>query len=357
VTVRTHVLDHLAWIRPGESFEIITPQVRVQIPTDILNAIWGGRFSIVDRELAYNQVDLRISIIDRSQDQRLNTMFFSHYPNGEILAPIIEIRLELVNALTGEVFFTAHELSAPIRLTFVNMNNAGHLRPAAVKFQRAWLEFVPYRNLSPNEITIRTIFPGTQTIMHNRVHFDDVYNAHWGFLQSYTAAYSGLTVPMDLLHPNTPITRGEFAQLLSLTLQLPRADASRSGFVDVPLPNVFFDGVSRLFNAGLLGPYTSGAHFSPNALITREEITAIAGMALLLGEPERIPESRPISLIFTDGWLFSPHHRSNAQVAVDYRVMVGYPDNTFRPNEPATRIHALQAVMRLARAMGLLDEI
>jgi hypothetical protein len=237
------------------------------------------------------------------------------------------------------------------------MNNAGHLRPAAVSFQRAWLEFVPYRTLSPNEITVRTIFPGTKTIMHNRVHFDDIYNLHWGFLQSYTAAYSGLTVPMELLHPNTPITRGEFAQLVSLTLQLPRADAVRSGFVDVPLPNVFFDGVSRLFNAGLLGPYIHGSHFSPNALITREEVAAIAGMALLLGEPEREATYRPISLMFSDAGLFSPFHRNNAQITIDHMVMVGYPDRTFRPNEPATRIHALQTVMSLARALGLLDEI
>lgn len=357
VTVRTHVLDYLSGTIPGESFEIITPMVRVRVPVDILDLIFGGRLAIIQRGLFYDQADLRISIIDRSEDELVNYMFSSVYPMGKILSPVVQLLVELVETETGEVILTAQEFTRPIERSFVVMNNAGHLRPAGVMFQWAWLEFVPYRSFSSNEITTSSIFPGIKGVVHNRAHFEDVYLMHWGFVQSYTAAYSGLVVPSEHLHPDTVITRGEFAQLLSFALQMPRAGANVSGFVDVLTPNVFFDGVSRLFAAKLLGLYVSGNEFHPNAVITREEIAAITGMAIILGEPVRPSKPRPLELAFTDFVDFNPHHITNIQETVNFGVMVGYPDNTFRPREPATRIYALEAVINLARALGLLDKI
>ncbi|MCL1842541.1 MAG: S-layer homology domain-containing protein [Defluviitaleaceae bacterium] len=359
VTVRTHVLDYLAWyMPPGEniSFEILTPMTRVRIPVDILDTMFGGRDAIVTRGLEYNEVDLRISLIDRSEDDRLRGMFSAVYPTGQILSPIVELRYELIETRNDRVIFTAHEFARPIHKTFVVMDNAGHLRPAGVSFARAWLEFVPYRTLTPNEITISSIFPGVQGVVHNRMHFEDIYTVHWGFVQSYTAAYSGLVAPAARLEPGVLTSRGEFAHLLASTLQLPRAEADISGFRDVPPSHVFFDGISRMFEAGLLGPYTGG-NFHPNAIITREEIASIAGMALTLFEPERIPNGIPLSVAFSDFTLFNIHHVTNAQTAFDYRVMVGYPDGTFRPQMPATRIYALEAVINLARALGLIDEV
>jgi hypothetical protein len=235
------------------------------------------------------------------------------------------------------------------------MNNAAHLRPAGVKFQRAWLEFVPYRAPSPNEITNNSIFTGVQAVMHNRARFDDIHSAHWGFLQSYTAAYSGLVAPMENLYPDTAVTRGEFAQLLAFALQLPRASAEISGFVDVPPPNVFFDGVSRLFAAGLLGPYISGSRFNPNAIITREEMAAIIGRAIITRETELLPEDRPLNFAFTDFDEFSSQHLPNIQATVNYGVMLGFPDSSFRPQASATRVHSLEAVINLARVFGLID--
>jgi hypothetical protein len=193
--------------------------------------------------------------------------------------------------------------------------------------------------------------------MHNRVRFEDVYSTHWGFVQSYAAAYSGLVAPSEELSPDTPITRGEFAQLLAFALQLPRSEAEFSGFTDVLAPNIFFDGVSRLFAAGLLGPYQIGARFHPNAIITREEIASILGMAISLGEPVRQPQYRPISIAFTDSALFSNSHFANVQRTINYGVMVGYPDSSFRPRNNGTRIYALQSVMNLAQLLGIIDGV
>lgn len=354
-TVRANVLDYLAWERPGESFQILTPHARIRIPTDILDSIHGARAAILSNELTYSQVDLRITIADYSEDERFNEMLDATYPYVDVLSSLLELRMELVCVRTDETILTAQEFANPIELSFVVMNNAGHLRPAGVLFQLQWLEFVPYRMPSPNEYVLRTIFPGTMGVIHNRIHFEDIYSTHWGFVQSYTAAYSGLLVPTNQLHPETPITRGEFAQLLASVLQLPRANAHMSGFSDVPPPNVFFDGVSRLFNAGLLGPYVPGSRFYPNSVITREEMAAIVGMAIHLNEPVLQQNPRPL-FAFTDADEFTDIHMQNVQLTVDFGAMVGYPDNSFSPQSPATRIYALEATIRLARILGVLDE-
>lgn len=356
LTIRTHVLDHLGWSRPGDSFEMVTPMVRLHIPTDLLCIIFGGRAAIVSRGLPYNQVDLRITLTDRSGDANLIYLFETFHPYGERLTPLVDLRMELINVATGEIFFTAEEFTRPLDMTYVVMSNAGHLRPAGVFFQRLWLEFVPYRNFTPNEITTRSIFAGTHGVIHNRVHFEDVYQVHWGFAQAQTAAYSGLLFPVDQLQPYAYITRAEFAQLVASALQLPRAAANNSGFTDILATSPFFDGVSRLFEAGLLGPYTSGAIFRPTQIITREEMAAILGMAANQARLTQPEETRPLSIAFTDAAQFSQYHLWPVQTAVNHGLMIGYPDNTFRPQAPATRLYALDATIALARLFGLLDE-
>ncbi|MCL1862471.1 MAG: S-layer homology domain-containing protein [Defluviitaleaceae bacterium] len=351
VTIRADVLANLQ----GD-FDIVTPIVRLRIPSNFFDIIWGGRAAIAARGLHTNQVDVRISLINRSNDSARTTMFSAIYPDGELLSPLVELKVELLFADSGEVFFVAEEFTRPLHMVFTIMNTAGHMRPAGVRFARAWLEFIPFRSPSPNEIVTGTIFPGVQAIMHNRARFDDMHSAHWGFLQSYTAAYSGIVAPMEHLHPDTPITRGEFAQLLSFAMQLPRMDADFSGFVDVLPPNVFFDGVSRVFAAGLLGSYQSGARFNPNAIITREEIAAMTGRALIQNRPATTPQNRPLSAEFTDSVFISPHLLPYVQETVNHRVMIGYPDRSFRPQVEGTRIYALEAVVSLVRVLGLIDE-
>ncbi|MCL2199749.1 MAG: S-layer homology domain-containing protein [Defluviitaleaceae bacterium] len=352
VIIGADILENL----PGE-FDIVTPIVRLRIPSNFFDIVWGGRAAIAAQGLTTSQVNVRISLINRSNDTSRTDMFFAVYPNGELLSPLVELKVELLFAYSGEVFFTAFEFTRPLQMIFTLMNTAGHMRPAGVMFSRAWLEFVPFRMPSQNEIVTSTIFPGVQAIMHNRARFDDIHSTHWGFVQSYTAAYSGLVAPMEYLHPDTPITRGEFAQLLSFAMQLPRADANVSGFVDVPPPNVFFDGVSRVFAAGLLGPFDPAARFNPNQIITREEIAAITGRAIALGNPVIPPQNRPISSEFIDHAYFTPENWLSAQVAVNHRVMIGYPDRTFRPQANGTRIYALEAVVNLVRVLELIDDI
>jgi hypothetical protein len=340
---------------PGQSIEVFTPLARMRMPLDILDMIHGARVSIINRNFRYDQVDLRISLIDRSNVAAHGTAFRSAYPNGQIISPLVELMVELIHVPTGEVFFTAEEFTRPIDMTFVIMGMAGHLRPAGVFFNQSRVEFAPYRSFSSNEVTTRSIFTGVHGIVHNGTHFHDVPMDHWGFEQAHTAAYAGLVAAVGELNFNAEVTRGEFVQLVANTLQLPRAAVTSSGYADIPVGHVFFDGVSRARAAGLLGIW-NGNNFSPNALITRQEMAAIVGTAAMLGSPARTPEFQPVSAAFMDSADISTHHLPAVQAAINYRLVTGHPNQVFAPLNPATRIETLEAVINLARAMGLLNE-
>ena len=352
VTVRAFVLDDLSWRMPNTSFEIHTPLARLQVPTDILDIIFGGRIAIINSGFNYEQVDVRFSLIDRSGVPAHEEMFRATYPYGQILSPLVELRIEFLH--NGTVFFTAEEFTRPLDMTFVVMGTAGHLRPAGMFFHPNRIEFAPYRTFTPNEITVRSIFPGVHGVVHNNAYFQDIPRQHWGFEQAYTAAYSALVANVPNLNFETITTRGEFVQLLANALQLPRATVVTSGYADVPPGHAFYDGVSRARAAGLLGLW-NGNYFSPNAPISRQEMAAIVGTALMVGNPVQQPQTIPISGAFLDSASISTHHVPAVQYAINFQIVSGHPNRTFLPAQSATRIEALEAVINLARAMGLLD--
>ncbi|MCL2840940.1 MAG: S-layer homology domain-containing protein [Defluviitaleaceae bacterium] len=354
LTVRAHVLDYLSWRMPNQGFEAHTHLARLNIPTDVLDMILGGRSAIINSGLLYDQVDVRFSLIDRSDVEAHNNMFHSVYPYGQILSPLVELRVEFINAVTDEVFFTAQEFTRPMDMTFVIMGTGSHIRPGGMFFHPQRIEFAPYRAFTANEITTRSIFTGVHGIVHNNAFFEDIPRHHWGFEQAYTAAYSALVANVGNLNFNAVTTRGEFVQLLANALQLPRAAVATSGFADIPQGHAFYDGISRANHAGLLGLWDSD-NFSPNTPISRQEMAAIVGTATSLGTPVRQAEFVSISGAFLDSAQFSGHHLPAIQQAMNFSIVSGHPDSTFRPLESATRIEALEAVINLARVMGLLD--
>ena len=354
VTIRASVLDDLAWRNAGDSFEIFTPITRVTVPLNILDSIHGGRAALVNSGLNPSQVDIRISITDRSGDENLGSMYNSLFPNGEILSPLAELRVELVNASTGAIIMVANELTNPIDLIFVVMTRSPHIRPAGVYFnhRNGRTEFAPHRALNANEITVRSMFTGVHAVAHNGTHFHDVDLNHWGFNQTFTAAYSGLIVATGgELSPHAIITRGEFVRILAYALQLPRYGIPSSGYVDVTPDSPFYDAVNRARAAGVLLHF-GGDVFHPNAAITREEMLATIGVATSIWQPVQPIQHRPLVAAFTDFPLINDWYVVDVQRAMNFGIMEGFPDFTLRPREHATRIEALAVIVNLAQVLG-----
>jgi len=354
VTIRANVLDELAWRNAGESFEIFTPITRVTVPLNLLDSIHGGRAALVNHGLSPSQVDIRISITDRSNDGNWGHMYNNLFPNGEILSPLAELRVELINASTGAVIMNAHELTNPIDLMFVVMTRSPHIRPAGVYFNQTnqRVEFAPHRALNANEITVRSMFTGIHAVAHNGTHFHDVELNHWGFNQTFTAAYSGLIVATGgELSPHAIITRGEFIRILAYALQLPRYGIPSSGYVDVTPDSPFYDAVNRARAAGVLLHF-GGDIFHPNAAITREEMLATIGVATSIWQPVQPIGHRPLVAAFTDFPLINDWYVVDIQRAMNFGLLEGFPDFTLRPREHATRIEALAVIVNLAQVLG-----
>ncbi|PGO20736.1 glucosaminidase [Bacillus cereus] len=143
--------------------------------------------------------------------------------------------------------------------------------------------------------------------------------------------------------PDKLVTRAEFATFIARALNLPKAD---SNFEDVPKTYGLYDGVSRAYGAKIINGRTNET-FSPNDVITREEMSIMVKRALDY-KNIKIAVS---PLTFTDR--DSINYKEHVQVMVATQIIKGYPeDNTFRPHLSATRGMASAMLDRMLGTIG-----
>lgn len=134
-------------------------------------------------------------------------------------------------------------------------------------------------------------------------------------------------------YPDRSVTRGELAKTLCILLSLPVKQYAETplGFADeATIPEADLPYIRAVLAEGyirLFGDYT----FRANDVLSREETADIFG-SLLSGAV-----STGKSEALTDFEAVSAHFKENAKKAVDYGIMIGYPDGTFRPKEALTR--------------------
>jgi hypothetical protein len=327
--------------------------MRLCVPTTILDLLHGARSAIINGGFAYEDVELRIFFTDVSASAGPRSIFSQTYPSGQIMSPLIDLQMQLVYVRTETVIHVVPEFLRPLDMTFVAMGTGAFLRPAGLHILPTRKDVVPFRVFRPNEVTVRTRFPGIYGAMHNATFFNDLATTHWAFESAHRAAYSGLVPAFGSLVPYAPITRGEFVSLLASAIQLPRYGIVATGFADIGANHAIADSVRRANAAGLLDLW-HGQPLNPTAIISRQEAAAIAGRAaMLLGAPR--PQGMPLAHVFTDHADVATYHFPMMQAAADHNIIVGYADGTFRPAAPSSRIYALSILMNLARALGLAD--
>jgi hypothetical protein len=352
--LRADVLEYLAWEYPDAVLEVYTRIGSLRFPTSLLDLLRGAKAAIAEQRLDYDQVYVRITLTDVSRDASYVNQVQGAYPGGEVLAPLVDLNIELIRRATQEVFFTVREFTRPLEWTQAVLPRSGFVRFGAFWFNpNGRLDFAPHRSGGPNEVVIRSIYTGVHGILHNGVIPADVPATHWGYESAYTAVYKGIVqAARDVLSPHEAISRAEFAFLLSLALQLPSPGFLPDSYRDVPEDFWAFDAISRARYARVLNGET---FFRPSEPITRQEMVSMVAEAIVRGQPVRPPEHKPLSVYFTDHRSIATRHVLNVQTALDYGIFIGYPDSTFRPNAPATRIEAVAAAVALARLMGNLD--
>ena len=147
--------------------------------------------------------------------------------------------------------------------------------------------------------------------------------------------------PDGMVHPEWQITRAETATIFFRML----TDESREDFwsqvnpyYDVLPEDWYNNAISTLTNAGILYGYPDG-NFVPDGNITRAEFAAMA-VRFFTDEDEEIEG---------DAFPDIADHWANYEINLAYakKIIEGYPDGTFKPDQEITRAEAVTIVNRV----------
>ncbi|WP_203363523.1 S-layer homology domain-containing protein [Bacillus sp. REN10] len=147
--------------------------------------------------------------------------------------------------------------------------------------------------------------------------------------------------------PNEKVTRAEFATFMARALKLPQGN---SAFSDVPSSSALSYGVNAAASAKIVNGYSDGT-FRPQSLITRKDMALMISNALnYLKVDVTYTESG-----FSDINGLSAAHKEAIQKSVALKIISGYDERTFRPDELASRAQAAAFIYRLLAAVGEID--
>lgn len=155
-----------------------------------------------------------------------------------------------------------------------------------------------------------------------------------------------------------PITREQFAKVLSLTFGVDQPDANIGTYSDVAKEEWSF-GYIESVKEYLTGYYPPNGKpfFSPRTNATREDV-AVALVRMMGLDTKNIDGKRIVENNFYDSDEISPRLINEVAAAFENNLIKGYPDGTFRPNAPIDRASVatlLYRVMKSSYANGSED--
>jgi hypothetical protein len=169
--------------------------------------------------------------------------------------------------------------------------------------------------------------------------FADVPNSFWAYGDienlnglGYVSGY-----PDGTFEPNNNITRAEFVTIMDNVLKLTPNAMQITTFSDVNASDWYYQSVQAAVYAGIVRGNGDGS-FQPNAPISRQEAAAILVQALgNAGAAETLMNAQTG---FTDDSSIAAWARGFVSEASKIGLIKGYTDNTFAPQQDATRAEA-----------------
>ncbi|SIR09621.1 S-layer homology domain-containing protein [Domibacillus enclensis] len=121
--------------------------------------------------------------------------------------------------------------------------------------------------------------------------------------------------------------------------------AGAADFVDVPDTNRFYENIDALSDLNIISGYPDGT-FQPKAEVTRGQAAILIGRALGLDGTKRATSFSDVNAANTaSGYIES---------AAAAGIISGFPDGTYRPNEPVTRG---QTAILMGRAFDVTEAV
>ena len=178
--------------------------------------------------------------------------------------------------------------------------------------------------------------------------FFDVPTSHWAYGDIYflkdLGAISGVSATE--FKPDGYVTREQFLKIVIDALKIAPEDANAS-FKDV-VPGAWYEsyiktGVSK----GIINGINSDT-FGVGEKITRQDVCVILTRAMNLNT------ENVATLTFVDGSAVSEYANSAVAALVEYAIINGFTDNTFKPQDPCTRAQSARIV---SNAIGILNAV
>lgn len=150
-------------------------------------------------------------------------------------------------------------------------------------------------------------------------------------------------------NPLDNITREQFAKLVATALNLELEANPRLVFKDIDEIQAWARPyVAAAYKAGIIAGSkdTQGnMYFNPSKNITRAEIATMIGRSL--------DNYSARELSFTDKDSIPSWSLEHIKVSVENGILDGYPDNTFKPNNSASRAEVSKIIYMLLRVLGI----
>ena len=179
-------------------------------------------------------------------------------------------------------------------------------------------------------------------------YFEDTAS-HWAGNSINILAQSGIVSGRDdnTFDPDKPITRAEFAKMISSAFSVNNMSDDLAVFTDISKDDWCYPHVTALYIAGIVNG-TSETTFSPDDPLTREQ----AVTQIIRVYEKSTSTTAPMSENnFTDSDLISSWAVVPTRKAVRLRIISGFPDGSFAPEKPLSRAEAAVIICNLASVL------
>jgi len=183
--------------------------------------------------------------------------------------------------------------------------------------------------------------------------FTDVDRQFWAY--AAIKDLSGRKViagyPDGKFRPDRIVTRAEFAKIMVLAAGLTPTKVEKTSFDDIAADDwsAPFVEAAKQYLSGYKLP-DGRVLFNPDAPALREDI-AVAIVKLKGYDETRLPDRSMLDAMFADADGISEYAKDEVAIAVENKLMSGFPDETFRAQKPITRAEAA-AILHRAYQFG-----
>jgi HSP20 family molecular chaperone IbpA len=210
------------------------------------------------------------------------------------------------------------------------------------------LPMVPLAYAEGNVLQNQAVEGGT---INQNIVFVDVSN-HWANDAIYDMAKKGIISGYSdsSFKPENSITREEFAKLIATTFSLNLGYKDAPTFSDVQTDRWSYSYIeaTKEYLTGYYPP-KGQAFFSPDTKATREDV-AVALVKILGYTASDLADSGTLRRSFADVEDISFNLRDYVALAAENRLISGYEDRTFRPQNPITRAEVATLLYKVIKS-------